>query len=118
MTMKPIQTIRMISQHMSHSTIPSAESASRWISAESPPTLAAFQLIQPATNVFGVDGKQRNRGRKFSVLGEVIEGLRLLDGTSYIELTKTQGGVNQATKAPVFPFQARFLYGEWNLPFS
>ena len=117
MTMKPIQTIRMISQHMSHSTIPSAQSASRWISAESPPTLAAFQLIQPATNVFGVDGKQRNRGRKFSVLGEVIEGLRLLDGTSYIELTKTQGR-ESGTKAPVFPFQARFLYGEWNLPFS
>ncbi|SLM50093.1 putative tonB-dependent receptor protein [Nitrospira japonica] len=87
-------------------------------------TLAAFQITQPsgfinpATNVFGVDGEQRNRGIEFTAFGEVMEGLRLLGGTSYIdaELTKTAGGVNEGNKAPIFPFQFT-LYGEWDLPF-
>lgn len=87
-------------------------------------TLAAFQMTQPnafinpATNVFGVDGEQRNRGVELSVFGEVTDGIRVLGGTSYIdaELTKTQGGVNQGNKAAVAPFQLT-LYGEWDLPF-
>lgn len=88
-------------------------------------TLAVYQITQPsgfinpATNVFGVDGEQRNRGVEFNVFGEVMEGLRLLGGTSYIdaELTRTQGGVNQGNKAPAaLPFQL-ILYGEWELPF-
>jgi iron complex outermembrane receptor protein len=86
-------------------------------------TLAGFQLTQPsafinpATNVFGVDGEQRHRGVEFMVFGEVMEGLRLLGGTSYIdaELTKTEGGINQGNKAPVLPFQFT-LYGEWDPP--
>lgn len=87
-------------------------------------TLAGFQITQPsafinpATNVFGVDGEQRNRGVEFSVFGEVTEGLRLLGGTTYIdaELTKTQGGINAGNRAPVLPFQLTF-YGEWDAPF-
>ncbi|BCA56610.1 Ferrichrome-iron receptor [Nitrospira sp. KM1] len=87
-------------------------------------TLAVYQITQPnafinpATNVFGVDGEQRNRGVELSVFGEVMDGLRLLGGTSYIdaELTKTQGGVNEGNKAPIFPFQF-VLYGEWDTPF-
>ncbi|SLM50103.1 putative tonB-dependent receptor protein [Nitrospira japonica] len=87
-------------------------------------TLAAFQITQPsafinpATNVFSVDGQQRNRGVEFSVFGEVMDGLRLLGGTSYIdaELTKTESGINQGNKATVAPFQLTF-YGEWDLPF-
>ncbi|BCA56604.1 TonB dependent/Ligand-Gated channel TonB [Nitrospira sp. KM1] len=87
-------------------------------------TLAAFQITQPSaildpvTNIFSMEGEQRNRGIELSVFGEVMEGLRLLGGTTYInaELTKTQGGVNQGNKAPVVPFQLTF-YGEWDLPF-
>lgn len=88
-------------------------------------TLAVYQITQPsafinpATNVFGVDGEQRNRGVEFNVFGEVMEGLRLLGGTSYIdaELTRTQGGVNQGNTAiGALPFQLT-LYGEWDLPF-
>lgn len=87
-------------------------------------TLAAFQLTQPNafinpdTNVFGVDGEQRNRGLEFSAFGEVMEGLRLLGGASYIDskLTKTAGGVNQGNRGAIAPFQFT-LYGEWDLPF-
>jgi iron complex outermembrane receptor protein len=87
-------------------------------------TLAVFQItppnafLNPDTNVFGINGEQRNRGLEFSVFGEVMDGLRLLGGTSYIdaELTKTEGGLNQGNKAPILPFQLT-LYGEWDLPF-
>lgn len=87
-------------------------------------TLAAFQMTQPsafinpATNVFGVNGEHRHRGLELSVFGEVIEGLRLLGGMSYInaELTRTQGGVNQGNKVTILPFQFT-LYGEWDVPF-
>jgi hypothetical protein len=67
--------------------------------------------------VFVVDGERRHRGVEFTVFGEVTDQIRLLDGTSYIdaELTKTESGVNQGNKAPVFPFQFT-LYGEWDFP--
>lgn len=86
-------------------------------------TLAGFQITQPsafinpATNIFGVDGERRHRGVEFSVFGEVMDGLRLLGGTSYIdaELTKTQGGVNEGNTAPLTPFNLTF-YGEWDVP--
>jgi hypothetical protein len=37
--------------------------------------------------------------------GEVVDGLRLLGGTTYIdaELTKTQDGINQGKKVPILP---------------
>lgn len=43
-------------------------------------TLAVYQITQPSafinptTNVFGVDGEQRNREVEFNVFGEVMEG--------------------------------------------
>ena len=87
-------------------------------------TLAAFQInrpngfVNPDTNIFGIDGEQRNRGLELSVFGEVIDGIRLLAGASYMdaELTKTQGGVNQGNKGRVLPFQF-ILYGEWDVPY-
>ncbi len=77
-------------------------------------TLAAYQISQPSgfvnpqTNIFGVDGEQRNRGLEFNVFGEITEGVRLLGGISYIDarLTKTQGGLNEGNQAlGVPPFQ-------------
>jgi len=89
-------------------------------------TLAAYQITQPSgfinpqTNIFGVDGQQRNRGLEFNVFGEPTEGVRLLGGMSYIDarLTQTQGGLNQGNQAvSVPPFQL-VAGGEWDLPFA
>ena len=89
-------------------------------------TLAAYQITQPSgfinpqTNIFGVDGQQRNRGLEFNVFGEPIEGVRLLGGMSYIDarLTQTEGGLNQGNQAvSVPPFQL-VAGGEWDLPFA
>lgn len=54
-------------------------------------TLAAFRitqpngLVDPATNVFSVNGEQRNRGIEFKAFGEVKRGLRLLSGIQWID---------------------------------
>src|SRR3546814_17551790 len=66
-------------------------------------TLAAFQITQPSgftdpiTNVFSVDGEQRNRGLELNVFGELRDDFRILGGLAYTrgELTKTRVGVNE-----------------------
>jgi iron complex outermembrane receptor protein len=88
-------------------------------------TLALYQIAQPsgfidpATNVFGVEGEQRHRGVDFNVFGEVTDGVRLLGGVAYIdsELTKTEGGVNQGNRGPAVPTWRLVLGGEWDTPF-
>jgi iron complex outermembrane receptor protein len=89
-------------------------------------TLALYQiaqpsgLVDPATNIFAVDGEQRHRGIDFNVFGEVTRGVRLLGGAAYIEseLTKTQNGVNQGKAAPGVPEWRFVLGGEWDTPFA
>ncbi|SLM50099.1 putative tonB-dependent receptor protein [Nitrospira japonica] len=88
-------------------------------------TLAFYQIAQPTgfvnptTNIFGVDGEQRNRGIDFNVFGEVIEGVRLLGGAAFIdaELTKTQGGINDGHTGIGVPRSRLVLGGEWDTPF-
>jgi iron complex outermembrane receptor protein len=88
-------------------------------------TFAAYQITQPSgfisptTNIFGVDGEQRNRGLEFNVFGEPTEGVRLLGGLSYIDarLVKTQGGLNQGNYAVGIPAFQLVAGGEWDLPF-
>ena len=50
-------------------------------------TLSLFELERPSTsvsdNVFGVNGRQRNRGIEANVFGEAAPGVRLLAGASY-----------------------------------
>jgi iron complex outermembrane receptor protein len=54
-------------------------------------TLALYQIAQPsgiidpATNVFGVDGEQRHRGIDFNLFGEVTRSVCLLGGAAYID---------------------------------
>jgi iron complex outermembrane receptor protein len=87
-------------------------------------TLAAYQLsqpfsfINPQTNLFAVDGKQRNRGLEFNVFGEPVEGLRVLGGASYIEARQeaTGGGLNQGNYAIGVPVLQLVAGGEWDVP--
>lgn len=88
-------------------------------------TLSAFQItlpsgfIDPGTNLFTVNGEQRNRGVEFNSFGEVIEGVRLLGGATFVQsvLTKTQGGVNQGNDGPGVPSLMVNLGAEWDAPF-
>lgn len=88
-------------------------------------TLSAFQITQPngvinsATNLFGVDGKQRNRGLELNVLGTVAEGVRLLGGIAFIdaEQLKTADGINDGKTAIGVPKRQINLGVEWDTPF-
>ena len=88
-------------------------------------TLAAYQISQPSSfitpgsNLFVVDGEQRNRGLELNVFGEVAEGVRVLGGASYIDarLTRTAGGLNQGNYAIGIPPFQLVAGGEWDLPF-
>lgn len=89
-------------------------------------TLSAFQIAQPnafldpTSNLFGVDGEQRNRGVELSVFGEVTSDVRVLGGVTYLdaELTKTQGGVNNGNQPAGVP-KVRVTAGlEWDTPFA
>jgi iron complex outermembrane receptor protein len=86
-------------------------------------TLSAFQITQPSaltdptTNVFGLDGEQRNRGLELNVFGEPYRGIRVLGGVTFIdgELTSTAGGANDGNTPVGVPDMQVNLGGEWDL---
>ncbi|MFC3230982.1 TonB-dependent siderophore receptor [Marinibaculum pumilum] len=88
-------------------------------------TLSAFQITQPngltdpTTNVFGVDGEQRNRGIELNLFGEVTETVRLLGGVMYLDadLVQTQGGINDGNTAVAAPRFQGVMGAEWDTPF-
>lgn len=88
-------------------------------------TIAAFEIRQPnsvtdpATNIFGLDGEQRNRGVEISAFGELSRNWRLLGGMTFIDAvqTRTQGGVNDGKNAVGVPQTLLNLGTEWDAPF-
>jgi iron complex outermembrane receptor protein len=99
------------------------EVGAKWDLGNLTATVAAYQITQPNSytlnNVFSVDGEQRNRGVDLNIFGEVMEGVRLLGGVSFLdaEQVKTSGGTNdgkQGTGAPKYRF---VMGGEWDTPF-
>ncbi len=88
-------------------------------------TLSAFQITQPngvttaATNTFGVDGEQRNRGVELSVAGQAADRVRLLGGAAFTdaEQVKTANGSNDGKTAVGVPEYQLNLGLEWDTPF-
>lgn len=87
-------------------------------------TAGVFQITRPAsgtdlaTNVFSVDGEQRNRGLEFNAFGEPVRGLRVLGGASFTDgvLTRTAGGLNDGKTAPGVPKVQVNAGAEWDVP--
>ena len=87
-------------------------------------TLAAFRISRanaftdPATNVYGNNGEQVNRGLEFSAFGEPLDGVRLLGGVTLIdaETTKTSGGTFDGNRPIGVPTVQARLSAEWDLP--
>lgn len=77
------------------------EIGTKWDLGKFRNTLSLYQITKPslikntATNTYGTDGEQRNRGVEWTTAGEIIKDVRLLGGISYLdaELTKTAGGL-------------------------
>lgn len=88
-------------------------------------TLSVFQIEQPSgmldpvTNIYGVDGEVRNRGVELNVFGEVTRGLRVLGGVAFMDgvQTKTVNGTNDGKKAIGIPDIQLNLGAEWDAPF-
>jgi iron complex outermembrane receptor protein len=86
-------------------------------------SLSLFQITQPSgivdpvTNIYDLDGKQRNRGLELSAFGEPLRGVRLLAGAMWLQarLLKTQDGLYDGNTAVAAP-QATFrLGGEYDV---
>lgn len=88
-------------------------------------TVSLFEIRQPngvtdpETNVFSLDGEQRNRGVELETFGELRPGLRVVGGVAFIdaELTRTQNGTNEGKTASGTPELRANLYGEWDTSF-
>ncbi len=100
------------------------EIGAKWDLGDVGVTAALFQITQPSalvdptTNVFEIDGEQRNRGFELEVFGEPLEGIRLLGGYAFIdgELTKTAGGINDGNTAVGVPEHQLRMSAEWDVP--
>ena len=88
-------------------------------------TVSAFQIerangrLVRGTNIFAVDGQQRNRGLELITQGEAAVGVRLLAGAAYTQgkLTKTEGGLNDGRSAAAVPRLQLNAAAEWDTPF-
>lgn len=88
-------------------------------------SIALYQIekpdayIDPATNIYGYFGEQRNRGVEVNIHGKPTQNLTLLASASWInpELRKTaNGGANDGHDAIGVPDYRVVLGGDWNLP--
>ncbi|MFL9711722.1 TonB-dependent receptor [Methylobacillus sp. Pita1] len=74
-------------------------------------TIAAFQIKQPSaytdptTNIYSVDGEQRNQGLELNFFGEQQRNLRVLGGMTWMQgkLMETSGGINEGKTAVEVP---------------
>lgn len=96
-------------------------------------SLALYQTEQPnaftraispppttgPTQVFVLDGIQRNKGLEIGLDGELTKGLRLISGLAIndAKLVRTAGAVNQGNKVPGVPDFTANANLEWDLPF-
>ena len=87
-------------------------------------TLSAFQIarpsanLDPASNVFSVNGKQRNRGVELTAFGEAARGLRVLGGVVFYdaEITRNPDPALVGNDAVGVPDVQANLGVEWDLP--
>ncbi|MCU1751204.1 TonB-dependent receptor [Pseudomonas sp. 6D_7.1_Bac1] len=86
-------------------------------------TLAVFQIEKPSTftdpvtNIFGVNGEQRNRGVEWNFFGEAQPDLRLMGGVSYTQavLTKALVAANEGNQVTGVPKIIAKLGAEYDL---
>jgi iron complex outermembrane receptor protein len=92
-------------------------------------SLAVFQIDLPTayavptgtgtSQVYGLFGKQSNRGIELSFAGEVAPGLRLIGGGTVVDakLRETLGGANEGNRAQGVPEYTANLNAEWDMAF-
>jgi iron complex outermembrane receptor protein len=74
--------------------------------------------VDPDSLVYGVYGKQRNRGAELSVYGEPVRGFRVLGGVTLLDAKQvtTVGGATDGNRAIGVPRTMANLGLEWDVP--
>jgi iron complex outermembrane receptor protein len=88
-------------------------------------TLSAFQIDQPlgvtdpTTQLFSVDGTQRNQGLEWTIFGEPLAGFRTLGGVTLMNGTQlnTSNALTNGKRAPGVPDVQLNLGAEWDATF-
>jgi iron complex outermembrane receptor protein len=88
-------------------------------------TLSVFRIEQPSgytdmtTNVFGINGEQRNSGLEWSIFGQPTANTRVLGGLMWLdgELTETLNGQFDGNTAIGVARINANIGGEWDTPF-
>lgn len=87
-------------------------------------SVALFQIAQPNAivapgNILTLDGEQRNRGVELSVSGEVLNGVRMLGGITFLDArqTNTANGSLDGARAYAAPKVRAVIGAEWDTPF-
>lgn len=86
-------------------------------------SLAVFQIqkpeayTDPATGLFGTNGKQRNRGIELNAYGEPVDGWRVLGGITLMQpkLRNTLNGLNDGNDAAGVSRFTAVLGTEWDV---
>ena len=75
-------------------------------------------VTDPVSNVYSMNGEQRNRGLELNAVGEVAPGLRLMASATFYDATlnRTAGGVNQGNDANGVPKRAFSAGVDWDMP--
>jgi len=87
-------------------------------------TVSVFQvdrpnaLTDPFTNIYSLDGKQRNRGLELSTMGEVVRDVRIMASATFYDATlqRSAGGINEGNDAIGVPKRTLNLGVDWSLP--
>lgn len=75
-------------------------------------------LLNSSTNLFGIDGEQKNRGLELSVYGAPAKGLRLLGGVTLLDAKQERTGLGTTDGKDVIgvPDVQANLGAEWDVP--
>ncbi|RSZ30521.1 TonB-dependent receptor [Variovorax beijingensis] len=85
--------------------------------------VSLFELTKPSAGLsgstFGVFGEQRNRGVEATLAGELVRGVRVLGGVTYMDgvITKAATSALEGKKAIGVPDWQLNLGAEWDMPF-
>lgn len=87
-------------------------------------TVSVFQvdrpnaITDPVTNIYSLDGEQRNRGLELSTMGEVVRNVRVMASATFYDATlrRSAGGVNEGKDAIGVPKRTFNLGVDWDLP--
>ena len=75
-------------------------------------------ITDPVTNIYSMDGTQRNRGLELSAVGEAVRNLRLMASATIYDakLQRSAGGINEGNDAIGVPKHTFNVGADWDVP--